>query len=82
MHYNENVTQVDYEVIVHDRESGQMETINERHLLRYLFRPELELYLQTAGMEPIHFSEWMSDAQPSNKTWNVVMIGRKPPGGD
>jgi SAM-dependent methyltransferase len=82
MHYNENVAQVDYEVNILDRESGRMEKINERHLLRYLFWPELELYLQTAGMEQIHFSEWMSDAQPSNETWNVVMIGRKLPGGD
>jgi SAM-dependent methyltransferase len=76
MRPEENVTDVDYQVLVTDLASGQTEEIRERHRLRYLFGPELVQCLQAAGLEPVHFSEWFSDAVPSAGTWNVVMVGR------
>ena len=41
MHFNENVAEVAYHVLVTDQASGQMEEIRERHSMRYLFEPEL-----------------------------------------
>jgi hypothetical protein len=60
--------------IVTDLASGRVEEILEQHRLRYLFVPELELYLRTAG--PEHLNKWMSNAPASSKSWNVVMPGR------
>jgi SAM-dependent methyltransferase len=76
MLFNENVAEVDYQVLVTDLASGQTAEIRERHRVRYLFSPELAHCLRAAGLEPVHFGEWMSDAAPSERTWNVVMVGR------
>lgn len=76
MCFNENVAEVAYQVMVTDLASGQTEEILERHRLRYLFAPELALCLRAAGLEPVQLNEWMSDAAPSQRTWNVVMVGR------
>ncbi|RPH94022.1 MAG: class I SAM-dependent methyltransferase [Lysobacterales bacterium] len=73
---NENVAEVAYQVLVTDRASGQMEEIRERHAMRYLFAPELTLCLRNVGLEAVHFGEWMSDAEPSDKTWSAVLVGR------
>jgi hypothetical protein len=76
MRVNENVVEVAYQVLVTDRSSGQMEEIRERHEMRFLFAPELELFLREVGLEAVQFGEWMSGNVPSDRTWNVVMVGR------
>ena len=81
MCFDENVTEVDYQVQVTDLASGRTEEIRERHRLRYLFESELKRYLQVAGLEPVHLSKWMSDEAASAETWNVVMVGRAPTAG-
>jgi SAM-dependent methyltransferase len=82
MRPEENVTDVDYQVLVTDVASGQIEEIRERHRLRCLFEPELTQCLRAAGLEPIHFSQWLSDVAPSAGTWNVVMVGRAATAGE
>jgi SAM-dependent methyltransferase len=82
MHFNENVAEVAYHVLVTDQASGQTEEIQELHRMRYLFAPELSLGLRTAGLEPVQFSAWLSDDTPTHRTWNVVMVGRAAPVGE
>lgn len=76
MHFNKNLTEVSYEMRVTDLVSGRVEVIREQHWMRYLFGPELALGLQTAGMELVHLGEWMNDSVASERTWNVVAVGR------
>jgi len=82
MNFNDNVAEVDYHVLVTDLASGQTEEIRERHRMRYLFEPELKQYLQTEELEPVHFSKWMSDGEPGDTSWNVVMVARTAPVGE
>ena len=76
MHFNSNLTEVNYEVLVTDLASGQMEYIQEQHRMRYLFAPELAHGLQAAGLKLIYLGEWMSDSEASDETWNVVVVAQ------
>jgi SAM-dependent methyltransferase len=76
MHFNSNLTEVNYEVLVTDLASGQMENIKEQHQMRYLFAPELAHGLQAAGLKLIYLGEWMSDSEASDETWNVVVVAQ------
>ena len=54
-----------------------IEEAEERHVLRYFFRPELELFLEQTGFAMEHFCPFMQlDGKPGTHTWNVAMIAR------
>ena len=51
MHDKENVVDVNYEVLIINKQSSKVQTINEVHSMRYFFRPEVEFLLSKAGFE-------------------------------
>lgn len=51
MHDKENVVDVIYEVLIINKQSSKVQTINEVHSMRYFFRPEVEFLLSKAGFE-------------------------------
>jgi SAM-dependent methyltransferase len=72
----ENWVDVNYQVFIRDRSSNAVEEVTETHRMRYLFTPEIELFLQAAGMQSIASGEWMSDREASFDTWGVYFVGR------
>lgn len=46
---NRNVVDVNYEIMVIEKQSGNVKTIRETHSMRYYFRPEMEYYLNQCG---------------------------------
>ncbi|MGQ9501613.1 MAG: class I SAM-dependent DNA methyltransferase [Anaerolineae bacterium] len=63
--------------IMHLRGREVIEEVDEEHVLRYFFRPELELFLEQTGFAMEHFCPFMQlDGKPSTHTWNVAMIAR------
>lgn len=72
-----NVTEVDYQVLVTDRVSGQIEEIHELHRLRYLFRPEVERALHQAGFVCELAQEWWSGARLTSTTWSALFTARR-----
>lgn len=71
MHSERNTVDVNYRLIVRDKPSGVVEELSEVHRMRYLFRPELELLAEAAGLKVVSWGEWMSDRQPNISTWYV-----------
>jgi SAM-dependent methyltransferase len=71
---NENLVQLKYHVFVRSKESGAVQEIKETHLMRYLFRPELELLLSGSGLCLIDACEWMTGRQPGYDTWGVCFV--------
>ena len=51
LHDKENIADIDYEVLIINKENHKVQTIHEVHRMRYFFRPELELLLNEAGFE-------------------------------
>jgi hypothetical protein len=45
--------------------------------MRYIFKPEIQLLMQLAGFELLHFCPFAQlDQSVSEHTWNVSAIGR------
>ncbi len=72
-----NVVDVGYTVFVTDKTTGEVETIQEHHPMRYFFGPELDLIASSVGLKIIHSEEWLSGTEPSTKTWGVTFVARK-----
>ena len=49
MYANDNIVNVNYHVFVRNKANGEVEELRESHRMRYLFKPELELYLRGSG---------------------------------
>lgn len=74
---NENSVDVNYTVLMIDKETGKTEEVRETHCMRYFFKPEIDSFFSETGFELIHFAEWMTDNSPGCDTWGVCFIGRK-----
>lgn len=74
MHPNENVVDVNYQVMITDKLMGTVEQLRETHRMRYLFFPEIELFLHDVGLCIIDASEWMTGSTPDRTTWSVCFV--------
>ncbi|MCK4822247.1 SAM-dependent methyltransferase, partial [bacterium] len=68
---NSNCVEVDYDMTIHDKTTGNVEEFAECHRIRYLFLPEIEEFLRQAGMELAFAHEWMSGKEPGLDTWGL-----------
>lgn len=73
--YNDNIVDVNYSLIIKDKELNQVEEIREQHRMRYLFYPEVEMLAKTKGFEIVGFSKWLSRETP-DLDWYVTFICR------
>jgi hypothetical protein len=46
--------------------------------MRYFFKPEIEMLLASANLEPLCFEEWLTGQAPSENTWGVCCVAVKP----
>lgn len=76
MHPNDSIVDVNYQVFIRDKASGQVEEVRETHQMRYLFRPEIELFARQSGLSIIGASEWMTGREPGFDTWGVCFVAR------
>ena len=71
-----NVVDVNYDVTVTDKTTGQTEVLKETHSMRYLFTPEIDLALHTAGLRLLEARGWLSDSEPDFTTWGACFVAR------
>lgn len=76
LHPNENIVDVNYTVSVQDKVTGSVETIKEKHRMRYLFKPELDALLSKAGFSLVESREWLTNKEPGYDTWGVYFVAR------
>jgi SAM-dependent methyltransferase len=76
MRVNENMVDVNYDVLVTEKETGMVHRIAESHHMRYLFVPEIRRLCADVGMELIDAFEWMSDEPPNSRTWAACFVAR------
>ncbi len=77
LHPNENIVDVNYHVLLQQLDSDTQQELRELHRMRYLFKPELDMLLHQAGMEPVTCGEWMSDRPAGLDTWGVYFVAVK-----
>ena len=76
-HPNENVIDVNYNVIIREKNTGQYSEIREKHQMRYLFKPELELIFDKTNFTLLQFREWLKDKEPGLNSWNACFVMKK-----
>ena len=74
MHPTENIVDVNYRVLLIDKETGLAEELKELHRMRYLFMPEVDFMLQSCGMKIIEKGKWLSDESPGLDCWNAYFV--------
>lgn len=72
-----NLVQVDYDLFFEDKQNGLLSQLQEQHLMRYLFDPELDLLCQQAGLQPVVSYRWLTEQAADFSSWNVVRVVRK-----
>lgn len=74
MHYNDNIVDVNYQMMISDKSSGEVEQIRETHRMRYLFMPEVAGYLEAKGIRILQAEEWITGKEPDSSTWGVCFV--------
>ena len=74
---NKKQVDVKYDISLEDKLSGNKFSFNELHKMRYLFKPELELFLKQSGLELVKDEEWLTGKDINKDTWGACFICRK-----
>lgn len=73
---NLNQVEVNFENIIQDKSTGDIQTINETHNMRYLFLPELDYFMNQNGLKTLASFEWMTYKAMSLESWNGVVVAK------
>lgn len=76
MHPNRNMVDVNYSVFVKDKKTGGVDEIQEKHQMRYLFRPEIEMFCEEIGAKLIGSFEWMEERDVGCQSWSACFVGQ------
>ena len=77
MHVNENIVDVNFEVLIEDKETHVVERIKEIHRMRYLFLPELEYFSKISDGKLIGAYGWPGFESLSLSSWyGVGVVGK------
>ncbi|MBE7438822.1 MAG: class I SAM-dependent methyltransferase [Spirochaetales bacterium] len=77
VYLDQNCIDVNYTVLICDRLTGHCTEMRETHKMRYLFTPEIELFLDQADMQLLHHEEWLVGSAPGASTWGVCYVARR-----
>ncbi|MFC1843876.1 class I SAM-dependent DNA methyltransferase [Thermodesulfobacteriota bacterium] len=74
IHIHDNIVDVNYNIFIRNKSTQLVEEIREKHCMRYLFYPEVEMILSTVGFEVISFLEFMKNEKPGEGAWNACFV--------
>lgn len=77
MNPSKNLVDVNFDISITDRQTGERQHLTELHTMRYLFEPELELLLSKNGFIIHKTEEWMTRKTPGYDSWYVTFICKK-----
>lgn len=77
IHYNENVVDVNYEIIIKEKTSGATEVHREKHPMRHFSIPEIDLLAKLTGFNIIKVEEFLTANHPGKDTWGVCFMLQK-----
>lgn len=76
LHDKRNVVDVDYEVLVINKQTDNVKTIQEIHNMRYFFRPELDLLLRQTGFELVDNLDCQTLKDTTYDSWTSYFIAK------
>lgn len=75
LHAIANLVDVNYHFIIST--NGLCEEFFETHRMRYLFVPEIEMFMRGNNLVPLFCYEWKKCESPGERCWNAVFAARK-----
>ncbi len=72
---NTNTVKVHYHLYIKEKEKPYIK-MEETHLMRYLFLPEIEQLCAQFGMTLLSHFEWLTEQPLSEKTWGACFVVR------
>ena len=72
-----NTVDVNYQILIKDKQTNLAETLNEKHIMRYFSLPEISYFLESNGFIIVDAYKWLTDNQPNGDSWSVCIIARK-----
>ncbi|WAR44086.1 class I SAM-dependent DNA methyltransferase [Methylomonas rapida] len=76
MFLSENKINVNYRFLIEELATGKITKMSEKHCMRYLFKPELELFMKHAGFQPVSFVEWMTNTPMTSDGWSSFSVAK------
>jgi SAM-dependent methyltransferase len=77
LHPSQNIVDVNYHVIITDKNTGGVKEVRESHHMRYLFQPEIAHLLAQSGFKMAHAEEWMTAKPLGFDTWGACFVAIK-----
>jgi len=77
IHYNSNLVDVNYTILIKDLKTNESEEIFERHSMRYFTLPEISLFCEVNGFRIKQAEEFLSSQAPSEETWGICVVLEK-----
>jgi SAM-dependent methyltransferase len=72
-----NCVDVTFTVFFETKKTGLIETFTEKHVMRYLFVPEIEQLCMQHGFELMMHEEWLTAKPLSCSTWGACFVCKK-----
>jgi len=73
---NLNLVDVNYQIIIENKNTSVVEELQETHRMRYLFKPEIDKLLTDENLRLISSGEWMTNRELGFDTWGVYFVIR------
>lgn len=74
---NAGTVTVHYTILVQSKVDSSFQSFSEDHKMRYLFPTEIDLIAKQTGFVVERSEEFMTQSEPSDKTWGVLYVLRK-----
>lgn len=74
MHVNENLVDVNYDIFIEQKDTGDITQVKEKHAMRYLFLPELECFQTSKIWSDYKSYEWLEDNELSDSCWAGFVV--------
>lgn len=75
---SDNLVEVHYELLVQENGGETVRRFTERHDMRYFSLPEIAWIAEEGGWKMADCGEWMTGAEPSERTWGVYVVLKGP----
>ena len=73
---NDNVVEINYTFSVTDNAQRVVDEFQERHSMRYFFKPEIEVFLSIADFDMLQCYKWLTTDEPGLDSWYVMVLAK------
>ena len=73
----DHICEVDYKLLIINKEDSTFHEINEKHIVRFYFPQEIKHYLEDAGFEVLKICPFLDlNGKVNENVWNISVIAR------